>query len=154
MLPDKYYVSFPYGLSDPMEIIEHRKQYRSAKNFYASNNGKTVQDNLYISFTFGKDEFLQYRKNVREGTGKYKGQYGQMETIPIQDRWSARFFELNDVFKNLNLEEATVLEIQKFYNIVCWEDYQNFIRSNGSSFFKKPPKDLFSYKEFNRVASN
>ena len=118
------------------------------------SDGKTVQDNNYSSFTFGKDEFLEYRRNVRKGTGQWKGDYGAMEKLPIEDRWSARFFELKDVFVDLDLEAANLLNAETFFNISTWEDYHNYMRSKYSEEIVKPPKDLFSYKEFNRVASN
>ena len=154
MMPDKYYVSFPYGVVDPMETINFRRAYRSDKNFYMTKDGKTVQDNLYTSFTFGKEDFLKYRRNVRKGTGKYKGSYGNMEKIPINERWSARFFELKHVFNKLNLDEATLMSANNFYNISTWKEYQHFVRSEYCSLVKAPPDNLFSFKEFNRVSSN
>ena len=44
------------------------------------HENKTIQDNIYASFTFGKDEFIKYRRNIRNGTGQWKGEYGKMET--------------------------------------------------------------------------
>ena len=69
------------------------------------SEGRTVQDNIYTSFTFGKDEFLVYRRNVRKGTGRVKkltieGDEFIREDLPIEERWSARFFELKDVFND------------------------------------------------------
>ena len=154
MHPDKYYVSYPYGISDPLAVMRFRKHYRTNKNFYMCHHSKTVQDNLYTSFTFGKDEFLKYRRNVRQGTGHYHGEYGNMEKLALEDRWSARFFELKDVFKNLDLDDASVMEVDNFYNVSSWEEYRALIGSSDCSFINKPPKDLFSYKEFNRVAAN
>ena len=150
--PDKYYVSFPHGLLDPREIMNMRSKISSQKNFYVSSNEKTVQDNLYTSFTFGKEEFVEYRRNVRKGTGKWKGEYGSMELLPIEERWSARFFEPKDVFKNLNLNESSVLEVENYFNVINWEEYQEYMRSDYSKHIIKPPKDLFSYKEFHGVA--
>ena len=72
IIPDKYYVSFPYGLINPRDLMESRKFISSKDNFYVMHNNQTVQDNLYSSFTFGKDEFVKYRRNVRKGTGRWK----------------------------------------------------------------------------------
>ena len=153
-IPDKYYVSFPYGLLDPKEIMTVRKSYRSSANFYVVSGGKTVQDNLYTSFTFGKEEFIRYRRNVRKATGEYKGEYGSMTRLPIEERWSARFYEPQDVFKDLDLDSSTLLHVEQFHNITSWEEYKKFMRSNYADSMERPPKDLFSYKEFNRVAAN
>ena len=152
--PDKYYVSFPYGIADPKEVMSIRKDYRTSKNYYMVNNNETVQDNVYTSFTFGKEEFIRFRRNVRKGTGKFKGDYKSMEPLPLEERWSARFFEPKDVFNDLDLEEATLLHVQRFFNIVSWRDYLDYMSSNYSREIDTPPKDLFSYKEFNRVSAN
>lgn len=153
-IPDKYYVSFPYGVADPKEVMKNRKEYRTGKNYYMVSNGKTVQDNYYTSFTFGKKEFIQYRKNIRTGTGHYKGDYGNMHALPIEERWSARFFDLKDVFCNVELQDANMLSIEEYHNISSWEEYREFMNSEYSKVIERPPKDLFSYKEFNRVAAN
>lgn len=153
IIPDKYYVSFPYGLINPRDLIENRKFISSKDNFYVMSDNQTVQDNIYTSFTFGKDEFIKYRRNVRKGTGKYKGSFGNMETLPLEKRWSARFFEPKDVFTDLNLEEANLLITNNFYNIASWEEYHAYMNSQYSKEIEKPPEDLFSYKEFHGVAT-
>ena len=63
--PNKYYVSFPYGYIKPSQLREHRKIISSSKNIYLSYEGKTMKDNLFTSFTFGKDEFLEFRRKRR-----------------------------------------------------------------------------------------
>ena len=154
VIPDKYYVSFPYGVLNPKEIIRSRRDISTKKNFYTMYQGKTIQDNIFTSFTFGKEEFIQYRKNVRKGTGQYKGDYGSMKKLPIEERWSARFFEPKDVFKDLSLSTANILQVNNFFNITTWKEYRNYVSSEYAGVIEKPPKDLFSYKEFNRVAAN
>jgi len=38
--------------------------------------------------------------------------------------------------------------------VISWEDYIDYMKSDYAQKIEKPPKDLFSYKEFNRVAAN
>jgi len=153
IIPDKYYVSFPYGLINPRDLMESRKFISSKDNFYVMHNNQTVQDNLYSSFTFGKDEFVKYRRNVRKGTGRWKGSYGNMEELPLEERWSARFFEPKDVFTDLDIEDSNVLSTENYHNIASWEEYHKYMNSSYSREIIKPPGDLFSYKEFNGVAT-
>ena len=153
VVPDKYYVSFPYGLINPRQLIESRKHISSKNNFYVMSNNQTVQNNIYSSFTFGKNEFIKYRKNVRKGTGRWKASYGNMEQLPLEERWSARVFEPKDVFNDLDLEESNLLITNNFYNISNWEEYRNYMNSEYSKVIEKPPADLFSYKEFHGVAT-
>ena len=153
IIPDKYYVSFPYGVINPRDLMESRKLISSKNNFYVMHNNQTVQDNLYSSFTFGKDEFVKYRRNVRKGTGRWKGSYGNMEELPLEERWSARFFEPKDVFTDLDIDDSNVLSTDNYHNIASWEEYHRYMNSPYSSEIVKPPGDLFSYKEFNGVAT-
>ena len=158
IIPDKYYVSFPHGILDPNIIRQNRRKIRSQKNFYISCDGKTVQDNIFSSFTFGKEEFIQYRRNIRNGTGEYTldkvDERGLPRSkLPIEQRWSARFFDLKDVFTDLDLDQANVVNTE-FHNIGSWEQYIEFMSSDFVNTIKKPPLDMFSYKEFNPVAKD
>ena len=157
-IPDKYYVSFPYGVFKPDQIWKSRRTIRSMKNFYTVSDNLTVQDNLYTSFTFGKEEFVKYRRNVRKGTGKYTTEKVDhrgipRSKIPLEERWSARFFELKEVFRDLDLEQSSLLDIE-FYNIGTWKEYVAFMGSPYAQTVKAPPKELFSYKEFNPIAKD
>ena len=77
-----------------------------------------------------------------------------MEKLPLEDRWSARFFEPKDVFNDLDLDSANILHAETYFNISSWKEYRNYMVSDYSKDNVKPPKELFSYKEFNRVAAN
>ncbi len=158
MIPDKYYVSFPYGYFNPDQIWKSRRDIRTDKNFYTTSDGLTIQDNLYMSFTFGKEEFVRYRRNVRKGTGQYTSEVLDERGIPrsklpLEERWSARFFELNQVFCDLDLEDSNLLEVE-YANIGNWTEYRSFMASEVSQDIERPPKELYSYREFNPVAKD
>lgn len=132
--PNKYYVSFPYGYFKPAQIREHRKVISSSKNTYLSYEGKTMKDNLFTSFTFGKDEFLEFRRVIRAGTGRFVPGKGycpveERELLPIEDRWSARFFDNEKVFASFKLEEATEIKIENYHSISNWEEYMSFFKN-------------------------
>lgn len=143
--PNKYYVSFPYGYIKPSQLREHRKIISSSKNIYLSYEGKTMKDNLFTSFTFGKDEFLEFRRIIRKGTGRFvpgKG-YGpteDRELLPIEERWSARFFDNQKVFAPFKLDEATEIKIEDYYPISNWSEYTSFFRNCDKPPFR--PKSL------------
>lgn len=156
MIPDKYYVSFPHGIFDPRPIAKLRKQIKSKNNFYVASDENVVSDNYYTSFTFGKEEFIRYRRNVRKGTGAYtsdvKNDRGiPRSKLPIEDRWSARFFELKDVFHGADDTGAYRYQTEEFYNISNWEEYRTYMGSELSRKFQRPTRELFSYREFNRI---
>jgi hypothetical protein len=159
LIPDKYYVSFPYGIIDPRELQKVRRKIRSKNNFYISHEGKTVQDNNYSSFTFGKEEFILYRRNVRKGTGKYTTEVTDerglpRSKLPLEERWSARFFEPKDVFTGVDVTTGYQHEVTQFYNLSNWEEYRNYMSSDLARDTQRPTKELFTYREFNRIAQD
>lgn len=134
VVPNKYYVSFPYGYFPAWQLREHRGLISSDKNFYISHNGETIKDNLYTSFTFGKDDFLNFRRVIRTGSGIHvpgKGyvDYKDRERLPVEDRWSARFFEVEKVFEPFDLDDANGIEIENYHSIGSWEEYMAFFKA-------------------------
>ena len=159
LIPDKYYVSFPYGIIDPRKLQKERRKIKSKSNFYVTSGSKTVEDNMYTSFTFGKEEFIRYRKNIRKGTGMYTTEIVDergfpRSKLPVEERWSARFFEPKDVFIRDAKEDCNLYEAEQFYNLDTWEAYKAYLASDLCDSTVRPTKELFSYKEFNRIAQD
>ena len=158
LIPSKYYVSFPYGVFPVEELREHRTKISSNANFYISYDDKTVQDNSYCSFTFGVQEFIKYRKNIRnKGTGMYTTDVVDERGIPrsklpIEERYSARFFKLEEVFTENDLQSANILVPSAFSNVGSWSDYRAFMASPLSAEIVRPWKGIMRYREFNPVA--
>ena len=155
--PNKYYVSFPYGVFPVEELREYRTKISSTTNFYVMSNGKTVEDNYYCSFTFGVPEFIKYRKNIRKkGTGMYTTEVVDERGIPrsklpIEQRYSARFFDLKEVFTGLDTESSNCFEPSGFSNVGCWEEYRAFMGSPLSAQIRRPWEGIMRYREFNPV---
>lgn len=155
--PDKYYVSFPYGVFPVEELREHRKLISSKNNFYVIVDNKSVADDYYCSFTFGKDEFIRYRKNIRsKGTGMYTTEKVDSRGIPrsylpLEERYSARFFNLSDVFEICSLEGANLFTPSAFYNVASWEEYRAYMALPETKALKRPWAGLMRYREFNPI---
>jgi hypothetical protein len=159
LIPDKYYVSFPYGIFDPRPLQKLRKNIKTQNNFYVSCGNKTVQDDYYTSFTFGKDEFIKYRKNIRKGTGMYASNPDDINSIPtqripIEERWSARFFKPSQVFTDLDLDKSTIYNASDFSNLDSWDSYREYMNTDLSKNIQRPTRKLFSYREFNSIAKD
>jgi hypothetical protein len=144
VIPNKYYVSFPYGYFPAWQLREHRKIISSSQNVYLSFDGKCVKDNSYMSFTFGKDEFIEFRKVIRSGTGRWKPgvDYKEYDALPIEERWSARFFEIEQVFASFDTNQAHEIEVENFYNIGSWNEYKRFMAENIDNDIKRPTKTI------------
>jgi len=103
LIPDKYFVSFPYGLYDPTTLRKKRHMLRSSKSYVVSHNGKSIVDGLHTAFTFDRDVFVYARREVR----KYKT-------------------ELDEIFKSVILDEPTEIEIPWYHQIDSWENYREY----------------------------
>ncbi len=153
VVPDMYYASFPYGVY-PLEILrQHRKQISSSKRFILSYENQTVQQGHYLGFTFDGEDFKRFRRDLRKNaTGVHvPGKGMTREKLPVEKRWSARFFPLDKVFKSVILEEAKVIELPWYHKIDNWNSYCDFLASPERTAINKPYKKILSYKEFNGV---
>ena len=154
--PNKYWVSFPYGLFDPELLRKHRPKISSPKNFYITHNGQTPSQGIHTSFSFGKDEFIRFRRQIRKGTGEYTNELDEdgipRNKLPLAERYSARWFGLEDVFIDLDVEEGNSLEIEEFYDLSSWDKYRNYLSSELSSRIIRPSDRIMKQKEFGSIA--
>ena len=148
--PDKYYVSFPYGIYPFNTLFSVRKVISSKKHFAMTYEGKSVKDNLYLPFTFDGEMYKECRHIVfREST--YKHDKDRKE-LPPEKKWSARWFKLDRIFRNVNIEESVVYEVPWYYGIDNWEGYCEFISSEHRQLVTRPRKEEMAYHEWNPIA--
>ena len=152
--PSKYYVSFPQSYFDPTQLREHRKVINSSRNIYISSNSYTVKDDLFTSFTFGKDDWIEFRKVIRTGTGiKVPGtNYLDGIKLPPEERWSARWFSISKVFDSLDFDNSLEIPVKDFYNVRSWEEYTTFISGSRKMTIKRPTKSILTGTTYNKVA--
>lgn len=153
-IPDRYYAAFPYGVYEPSILREYRKDISSRRDFFLSHQDKTVRDGEYLGFTFDEGGYFRYRDTVRqEGTGiRVPGQVGiPTESLPLEERWSARFFSLDKVFKSARLDGAKKVDLPWYQKIDSWEKYCGYAGSQWSRSLSRPDKCILSYREWNPI---
>ncbi len=125
-IPEKFYCAFPYGIG-PNEFFKDNKDLiNSNKQVIFSHQGKTVKDGAYTSFTFNAQDF----KNARDIVKTYASSvWGSTVNVPVSVKNSAVTMSLEQIFKSLDTEAATVVEYPWFYGIGNWSDYSKFIGS-------------------------
>jgi len=106
LIPDKYFVSFPYGIYDTDILRKKRHMLRSSKSYVVSYNGESVANGLHTAFTFDRDVFVYARREVR----KYKT-------------------GLDEIFKSVIMDEPIEIEIPTYHQIDTWENYRNYLGS-------------------------
>ena len=131
IVPEKYYVSFPFGLHDIYDLRSHRKQISSLKNnFFLTYDNRTVKDNLYLSFTMMAEDFKKCRRHVNSETTKTfyntDDKYPS-EKLPLDERWSARHFNFDTVFQCVDDSNATKIELPWYHQLDNWHGYRNYL---------------------------
>ena len=152
--PDKYYVSFPFGIYPEDTPREHRSLISSENNFFLCHDGKTAKDGEYLGFSFGPEDFIKCRQVIRkEGTKTWKNSGNEIPTekLPVEERWSARYFSLDKVLKPVIIEEDNVKKVDWFHSISNWENYINFLASSEAKTIQRPHEGLIKYHEWNGI---
>ena len=140
--PEKYFVSFPFGITDPEQIRQFRKPIRDKnKNFHYTFDQQTVKDNLPLPFTLTGEEFIKCRrainkKTTREYLPPLQNQKYPSQKLPLHQRWSAQKFKLADIFENVDFEFSHKHDLEWFYDISDWDSYLRYISSENKI---KPP---------------
>ena len=70
--------------------------------------------------------------------------------LPTEERYSARWFGLEQVFTNLQAENS--IEVEEFYDLSSWDKYRNYLSSDLASKTTRPPDWLMKAKEFGSIA--
>ena len=152
--PNKYWVSFPYGYFNPELLREHRQKISSPKNFLITHKGQSPDQGVHTSFSFGKDEFVKFRRQIRKGTGTFTDEVDEdgipRTKLPIEKRYSARWFNLESVFIDLNTENT--LEVEEFYDLSSWEKYRNYLSSDLAEQTTRPPEWLIKFSAFGSIS--
>jgi hypothetical protein len=123
LVPEKFYVTFPWGIYDPRFIREHRQLIRSCDRFLLSHNDETVKENKFLSFTFTPDDVQPMKRYIyHECTGQNREKLYDM-------KYSSRFFNLEKVFSHLPEADEVIKEVPWYYSMDTWEGYKEFMQS-------------------------
>ena len=150
--PHRYYVSFPYGIYDPAVIREHRGNIVKGETVGVSHQGQTVLDDKYMGFSFGKQEWKEFRKVIRSGSGMWssdnlrEGKY-PAKLLPIEERYSARHFTLDKVLECVNI--VNTVEIDNYHSLDTWQNYTEYLSSKNQ--LEKPENYLTNGKKLNKI---
>ena len=134
--PDKYYISFPLSVFNVYQVRSWRRDISDPeKNFFFTHKQNHIKNNLPISFTMTGEDFKLCRRTVNQKTTREylppsPGQQYPSQKLPLQDRWSARHFNLEDVFEAVDDKNAHKVELDWHYDVSSWSGYRNFLSSD------------------------
>lgn len=120
LLPNLYYVAFPYGIYHPKQLKKHRMAMMHEKNFLlTSKDGKTIKDGEYLGFTFTRSQFKQFRDIVKT---KKPGP-------------NPKIYTLDDIYGGDTINEYEPIPILNYANAGSWKGYEKFISSGQSKHY-------------------
>jgi hypothetical protein len=129
-----------HSIREYRPLIKHKEN-----NFFLSYDGDTVKNNKPIAFTFTGEDFKKCRRSVnKQTTREYlppsSDQQYPTQKIPLSERWSARQFTLQTIFKEVSEKSATKVDLDWYYDISSWSGYRDFLASDF--FVENPPEHL------------
>jgi len=144
--PQNYYISFPMSVYDAHGIRNHRKSISNSKsNFFLKHNNKTVKDGELLSFTMKGDDFKACRNLINKTTTReylppLPNQKYPNQKLPLDDRWTARSFSLEQILSPLSEKSGIYAEIDWHYDISTWQGYVEYLGSEN--IIETPRKEL------------
>tara|TARA_B100000131_G_scaffold292269_1_gene306582 strand:+ start:38913 stop:39806 length:894 start_codon:yes stop_codon:yes gene_type:complete len=155
--PEKYYVSFPHAAFNIYTLREHRPMINHhSNNFFLTSGGSTIKNNEYLSFTMFGEDFKNCRRHVNSETTKtfYNTEVGEKypsKKLPINERWSARSFDIETVFSQVDETNSYRHDLEWFHSLENWDNYRNFMSSEN--FIQKPSDSLTKAHKHNIICN-
>jgi hypothetical protein len=153
--PHNFYISFPMSVYDIAPIRESRNIITDqSKNFMISHNSETILDGLPASFTMNGEDYKKCRDNIKKLTSREylppgEGEQYPSKKLPLEERWSARSFDLKTVFSPLNSKEVHKEHTTFFFDNRKWENYVKMISSDNRIVI--PNKELLKPRFHNKI---
>ena len=102
-----------------------------------------------MGFTFNQSDLKQLIGEVKEkSTGLFKNE--KRERLPLNERYSYRFFTLDQIFDTLDTDNVTYIDIEKYHRIDTWDLYTDYISSEGKTQYPIP-RSVLNASEINPV---
>ena len=144
--PQSFYISFPMSVFDIEKVRSARPNISQlGTNFMVAHNNNTIVDGTPLSFTMSGDDYKRCRDNIKKLTTREylppaAGEKYPSEKLPLNERWSARSFDLKTIFSPLADNEHSYLETDFLFDNRQWENYNTMLGTKKDLFI--PEKEL------------
>ena len=137
--PEKFYVSFPYGVYNPEILRSHRQNIIKGDNFLLTHRGRSAKTGDYLGFTLNKQQLSQCIEK-----------YEQHENRVLFDHSIKKHLSLDKMLSGVIIDSVRV-ELEHYSSIGSWKDYRNYMSSELSLTQKHPGNLVMSYREWNPI---
>lgn len=137
--PDRFYVSFPFGIYRSDVVREYRKMISNQKLFFLSYENKTVLNGEYLGFSFSAKEYILYKRNFNKLRHEVYTKHKERKFNGDEE------FSIEKIFGCVNIEEdnSVVSKIDWYYKIDSWDGYCNYLSSEHRKEIYMPKEDVF-----------
>ena len=163
--PNKYYVAFPHAVYPSQHLRKYRQEISNHGNFFVlTDKGESVLDGVYVGFAFEASEvgkLVQYFWNKQ--TGKYDSSQpieerkdGKFITklLPMEERYSGRFFKVEEIFKELKEEKTFKMEMEWYYDISSWDNLCVYLSSPHRKKMLRPKLPFLKQRKWNKIGQD
>jgi len=158
MIPEKYYCSIPYGITDDKFIRSKRLDIADIKKTIFTYQDKSIKDGLPISFTFDAEDYKKCRDLIKKR--KFDDWYLNGEsTNDNKKNNDSKFYSLKEIFSALDLNDSKIIELPWYYDIMTWDGYKKFLSSDharltkNNIFFPTTKRKIFIKEKFGEKSS-
>lgn len=161
IIPDKYFVTWPYSLFNYKFTREHRVVLSSEQDCIFTHDGKSIATGHYLPFTctlstakLCKDYVWKNATGIKDmSQPKEEWQWGSIptEVLPPEERYNGRWWGPDQVFKVFHeKKDNEELELNWFYDASTFEGYREYMRSDN--FMYNVSRKLFKRKTWNSMS--
>jgi len=162
--PDRYFVTFPYGVYSQFELRSFRSTLSKFDELIFQCDGKSIQTGHYMPFLISLKSAKLCKENVwHTATGakdvsqpKEEWQFGKFPTalLPLEERYNGRWYGPDQVF-NLFIKEFgdNQIDLKWFFDVSTFDGYREYLRSENyiydtsSLLFKKKTWNSMSFDD-------
>jgi len=133
-VPDRFYVSSPFGIIPEKELKPLRRAIGDfRKDFYLTYDGKTALDGEYLSFTFNAKQYVEFKNKFNlmcHNRYKHFDLYRKENNVYYdkEESYSGRRLTIEEIF-GWHKIEGVKFEPSWYYRIDNWEGYCHYLGS-------------------------
>jgi len=137
--PEKFYISFPYGVYSPEVLREHRQSIIKEDNFFLTHEGLSAKTGDYLGFTLNKEQLSSCIEK-----------YEEYENRVLFDHSIKKHLSLDKMLSGVIIDNVRV-ELERYCSIGSWNGYRKYMGSELSQTQKHPGHLVMSYREWNPI---
>jgi hypothetical protein len=91
------------------------------------------------------EEYKKYLTEIKQSCT------GGDRDLPIEERWSSRFFSIDKIFKSARIDKESTLEVSWYKRIDSWDNLKDYLSSECSNEIKRPSATMFGNLLYNKI---